>query len=257
VGHIRLAERTFARHKFDVRECQPMERVLAAELRAARSRKHLRMRYGAALKAWGTARAAEWQLPCAAGVADVVAKLNRLCTDEVWTPLSGDAGIVSVDRFMRLHLWAFVRVRPPNGSCPEQAPDLTIDEISNLMRIWFPAMDRAYLRTLLHRMSRVGQVFRERRGVYHADSWRAWRRAGDSEVALDNERSRRAEMRDRRCNVALAVHYLLPRLPIYRKARALGMSDRNFHYAINSVLDGLAEDIEHERRWERRANVQR
>jgi hypothetical protein len=37
-----------------------MERILAAELRAALSRKHLTKQYGATLEAWAAARAADW-----------------------------------------------------------------------------------------------------------------------------------------------------------------------------------------------------
>jgi len=83
-----------------------MKRTLVADERAARARKHLSKRYGEQLKSWAAARAADWQIERAWSVSDVVAKLDRLCTAEVWTPLNTSAEIAD-DGVIRIELGAF------------------------------------------------------------------------------------------------------------------------------------------------------
>ena len=121
-----------------------MERVLAAELRAERSRKRLSKRYGAVLQSWASARAADWQLGPATSIADVLAKLDRLCTHDVWTPLSGSVDMQDIDRFLRVRLWAFVSLRRRRPTT-DTVHELTMGEVSNIVRTWFPRMTRARL----------------------------------------------------------------------------------------------------------------
>jgi hypothetical protein len=228
-----------------------MKRVLVADERALRARKHLSKRYGAQLKAWARARASDWQIDRSWDVARVVAKLDRLCSDEVWTLLGPPGEISELDRWMCMMLDARVSL----GPLPEHADELNVHEVHNLMRIWFPQISRARIRTLLFRTERKGLAVRERRGVYLADEWGSIRRWRRDFGEADEEGMLKWERRRRRAAVALAVHYLLPRFPVYRKASALGMSERNFHYAINAVIEEIGNHLSWWKKLQRR-NVQ-
>ena len=69
------------------------------------------------------------------------------------------------------------------------------------------------------------------------------------EYEWDKDRSRdlsgdqwleRHERRLLACNITLFVHYLLPHLPAYRKAKALSIGERAYYYRIGEAIDDLA-----------------
>lgn len=230
-----------------------MDQVLASAARAERSRKHLALRYGEYLRAWAALRANAWNISQHTTIEDVVAKLHRLRTEEVWVPLTANEDLKALDLLVRIRLKAFVSTQPQ----PEEADALRIGEIHRLMSLWFPAMTRPQLRSLLFRMARTGRVLRERRGVYMRNDWGPrWRDYFEEWTEREVKQMQRFEARRWRATVALVVHYLLPHLAAYRKARALGMSERNFHYALNEALEEMGEHIDSREEYRRRQNVQ-
>jgi hypothetical protein len=147
-----------------------------------------------------------------------------------------------VDELLRIQLQAFLPCAPVS----EEPEGLNVDETLRLMRIWFPAITRERVRALLFRTERSGLACRQRRGTYVPNEW-GYARPLEEELDYGDESIWKWKQRRLRSAYALVVHYVLPWVPVYRKALEMGLSDRSFHYALNDALDdldtGLLEQI--------------
>jgi len=102
------------------------------------------------------------------GVDEIVEKWERLCTDQICTPLAGvPPDIADVDLWMRRFLGALSAI----PKSVEPPVEITIDEATNLVRLWLPTIRRERVRAVLFTMARYGWAFRERRGVYSAEEF--------------------------------------------------------------------------------------
>jgi hypothetical protein len=109
------------------------------------------------------------------------------------------------------------------------------------MKAEFPDFTREKLRSLLARLSRKDVLRRLERGVYLKPSWWEGDEVGERRDD-DPEHDRWLERYERRrlaCSTALFVHYLLPHLRSYRKAKALNLSERTYYYRIGEAIEDL------------------
>ncbi len=220
----------------------PHQPTVAAE-RAARAGKYFAKRYGPLFKRWAAARRADWRVDRSWGVEEIVEKWQRLRTDQIWTPLAGvPVDIADVDLWMQRFLGALSSAPKP----VEPPVEITIDEATNLVRLWLPAIRRERVRAVLFTMARYGWAFRERRGVYSAEEFgiRYKERRFQERMEEESPHHQKWELQDRLHMLILFTHYMLPHIAVYRKAGAFGMSERAFYYGLNSALDRVTEALE-------------
>jgi predicted transcriptional regulator len=106
-----------------------------------------------------------------------------------------------------------------------------------------PDLSRQRVRNLVARLARKGRVQRVARGRYERNpTWWEYRRQRDGYSDESEERwmARLAMAEHDRLNVVLA-HYLLPHLPVHRKALRLAISERTYYDRLATALAYLRE----------------
>src|SRR5688572_1045065 len=215
-------------------------RQTAASERAKRSSSWLTKRYGSLLRQWAAHRRAAWSIDATWTAPDLVRKLNVLCSDGYWHLLDRGLGAVSRLDFSICHQVGARIYWKARAPLQDVADPLSIDEVERLMRIWFPRISRNEVRKLLLRLERRRIITRKQRGVYIGDPSGFYRRQREEdELEESDEEWHKLLDRLHRDGVALIVHYLLPKVPVYRKAAALKMSERNFHYSVGRSIADL------------------
>ena len=218
----------------------PHQRTATAE-RATRAGKYLAKRYGPLFRRWAAARRADWRVDHSWGVDEIVEKWERLCTDQIWRPLAGvPPDIADVDLWMRRFLGALSAI----PKSVEPPIEITIDEATNLVRLWLPTIRRERVRAVLFTMTRYGWAFRECRGVYSAEEFGLRYKERRRWDEMEEELHQKWELQARLYMLTLFTHYMLPHVAVYRKAGAFGMSERNFYYGLNSAFDRVTEPLD-------------
>jgi hypothetical protein len=226
----------------------------AALERSQRSRSWLLARHGSLLREWARLRAAAWAIPPASSAKALIRKIDSLCTNEVWAPLAARPAVVRLDDMLRDRVGGLYPPSPPELAerlwhySPEP---LTVDDVERLMKLWHPNIPRLQVRRLLMRAERRHLVVREKRGVYVADPGGIRRREREDRADDDDEGWERYLSKSRRDARALMIHYLLPRVAAYRKAAALGLSERAYYYAIGHTIEWTIGDLEDDARFRR------
>lgn len=226
--------------------------------RADISRRHLRTLFRSVIEAWVLARRALWTIDDAwqpAQLLDII-KCHRSGERE-WVRLTDvSPRVTSFDRGVEYELVPGRRYLPRDEV-------FDVEQVFTIMRLEFPGITRARVRTLLFRAERTNEIGRKKRGAYAAPryGWNFGEQRKDmlwEDEYFDVEWPKIKRQWDRQLD-AMLVHVLLPDQLVYRKARALDMSDRAFHYAVNAALDRVAERVEldDELLRYRRAAVQR
>ncbi len=230
----------------------------AANRRSELSRRHLRVRFRSVIEAWTAARRAGWSIDDSWSPERVTELLNNLRAGKVeWVVLTREAAAVrEFDRSIEYELL-------PSSPARRYDTVLSVDDIFEKMRAEFPDITRERVRTLLFRAERSDEIGRKKRGVYSSMRY-GWNFGDQRQDMLDEDEyvaewPRIKRQWDRELE-AMLIHILLPRLPVYRKARYLRMSDRAFHDAVIAALDRvtfLIEIYERERTGSPRGHVQR
>lgn len=136
---------------------------------------------------------------------------------------------------------------PPSWA--EPFGEHSLQEIVRRAALEIPGVKPARMRHLLARETKAGRLKRTARGRYIHPP-REWRWLEPEERYPHDEAEARWEDRARRFSQqnadVLLVHYLIP-LPAYRKAKALGISDRTYYYRLAHALRAFEMWLEVER----------
>lgn len=216
----------------------------AADERAANSARRLTRTHGALLRRWAGARRRSWGIIDTTTVDEIVRLLSDRIESGRWEPLSSVMrDVAGADHAVRAVCGVFTSRAPEDFAGKRFVGGelaMTIDEIHNAVRDESPALTREKLRKLLHKGSRRGSLMRVKRGMYieAPRRWRRWAEIRDEEQR-DNAFQERYDRRRFVSASVLLVHFLLPRLASYRKAKALGIAERTSFYHLTEVMADL------------------
>jgi hypothetical protein len=210
----------------------------AAKERAELSHQHLTLKWGSALKRWAAARRSVWSLDKRTPL-DLLRRIDFLRTSNtLWDVLDQHGPeVLRLDRTMcrvadcRWFHWKMPAWAEPYG-------EHSVQEVVRRAALEIPGIKPARMRHLLAREVKAGHLKRTARGRYiHPPP--EWRWLEPEERYPHDEAEARWEERSRRFSQlnadVLLVHYLMP-LPVYRKAKALGISDRAYYYRLAHAL---------------------
>lgn len=213
----------------------------AAQVRAGRSRQHLTLKWGPSLKRWAVARRAAWQIESHCSPHELLTRINSLRASgtTLWDLLENSGPeILKLDRAIcflagcRWYHW----IAP---SWYEPCMEHSLQEVVHRASLEVPGVKPARIRHLLAREARAGRLKRTGRGRYIQPPREWYWLEPEERYAHDEQEARweaRAErLRQERADVLL-VHYLI-RLPGYRKAKAMGISDRTYYYRLAEALE--------------------
>ncbi|MGE0031034.1 MAG: hypothetical protein AB7O21_20120 [Gammaproteobacteria bacterium] len=224
-----------------------------AKRRATLSKWRLSKRFGPKLVQWGVERRRAWQIDDSWSVDRFRRHIEQLRSDYSWQVLTGTKDVVALDKWMQ-RLLRCVRPRPivRDPRLKIELPQrLSIDDIERKFRAEQPDITRARLRTLLHRGTRKGFLFRVAQGQYEQADEYHWSKEPDPPwLQRDDDQyeeyRKRAAHREECRRLVLAAHYVLP-LPAARKARQFRISERRYFYDLNDALLRLVPGKEAER----------
>lgn len=218
--------------------------VTALKDRDRRSKKYLSKRHGPILTRWAAARSKSWAINQTWTVEQLLTRLEEYRGKRPWDRLEHvDGELLYVDEHISKSVWCWFKEDPePTIQHPGSH---TIDQLWDVMKAEFPSFTRQKLRSLLFRLSQKGFTRRLERGVYLRRPWWDWDydEEQDSNDPEGEKWRERYERRSLACYVALFVHYLLPHLQAYRKAKSLNLSERTYYYRINQAIEDLGEMV--------------
>jgi hypothetical protein len=212
----------------------------AAQERASRSRQHLTLQWGPALKSWASTRAAAWRLGQHCPPLELLARIEKLRAGAPWDLLEKDGADVRLADLIICSLsgCGWHDQLPP----PEWTREHSLQELVRRATLEVPGLKPARVRHLLARDVKAGRLQRIARGRYAAAPWQ-WQHLEPEdrfELHEDDERSwaRFERARKNRADVLL-LHYLLPRLQAYRKSKALGIGERTYYDRLAHAVENF------------------
>jgi hypothetical protein len=217
----------------------------AARHRAELSKRHLTKRYGRLFEQWAVERMRVWGIEASWGLEELARHLDLVRQNEDWEKLVGTTKVAELDYWIREFAGCAPRFK--RSVVRTDLPvHLTVDQIAERLRSEIPELSRAQLRSLLHRAAKRGVIERASRGSYQDaagdEEWYQLVTGRNRESDEDDDRwLRRCATYERRRTTVLLVHYLLPHLASYRKARGLGLSDRTYFYDLSEAVDRVQE----------------
>jgi hypothetical protein len=211
----------------------------AAQERAARSRRHLSLKWGPALKRWALARRAAWRIEASCTPLELLARMERLRAGARWELLEDeDFDLMLADRIMCALADCDWRRSPP----AELTSEHSLGELVQRATLAVPGLKPARVRHLLSRRVKAGRLERISRGRYAAAPWQ-WQHQEPVErfeiSAADYRSWARCERARKNRVTVLLLHYLLPKLAVYRKSRALQISERTYYDRLAFALENF------------------
>jgi hypothetical protein len=214
--------------------------ITASAERVARSHARLTLKWGPALKRWATARRVAWRIGTHCPPLELLARVNALRDGTPWDLLEDSgAGILKMDRLIcYLSGCNWEHWQPPTEW--GWAREHSLREVVQRATLAVPGVKPARIRHLVARDARAGWLKRTARGRYIIAP-REWMWLEPEERFEHDEQEARWEARfeqarKERADVLL-LHYLIPQLPVYRKSKAIGISERTYYDRLAHALD--------------------
>ena len=195
------------------------------------------------MREWARFRAAAWRVNRRWTTDTVIARTSALLAGTRLDPLTKAPTRI---RVIDEQIFGWLAYRDIDRIAKDQRP---VEPFHSVESLWarlaqdIPDLSRQRVRNLVARLARKGRIQRVARGRYERNpSWWEYRRQHDGYSDESEERwmARLAKAEHDRLNVVLA-HYLLPHLPVHRKALRLAISERTYYDRLATALDYLRE----------------
>jgi len=215
----------------------------AAAERATRSRARLTIELGPIMREWARFRAAAWRVDRRWTTNTLIARTSALLAGARLDRLTEAPTKI---RVLDEQIFGWLAYRNLGRSTDD---DRSATAVHSVQSLWtqltkdMPELSKQRVRNLVARLARKGRIQRVARGRYERNpTWWEYRRQGDAYSDESEERwmARLAKAEHDRLNVVLA-HYLLPHLPVHRKALRLTISERTYYYRLTTALAYLRE----------------
>jgi predicted transcriptional regulator len=215
----------------------------AAAERAKRSRARLTIELGPIMREWARFRAAAWRVDRRWTTNTLVARTSALLAGARLDRLTEAPTKI---RVLDEQIFGWLAYRNPIRNLEDERSATEIHSVDFLwtqLKKEIPDLSRQRVRNMVARLARKGHIQRVARGRYERNpTWWEYRRQGDAYSDESEERwmARLAKAEHDRLNVVLA-HYLLPHLPVHRKALRLEISERTYYDRLATALAYLRE----------------